>query len=127
METMIQKGKLDYLFAGKGNTPSIIANRISNFYNLKGPSLSVDTACSSSLVALELACKAVREGNCGSAIVCGVNLSLNATKYRSFCAMGALSDNDRIHAVIKGISVNSSGRSTGATVPNVDQQAAGYG
>lgn len=36
----------------QGTTNSIIAGRVSWFYDLKRPSLTVDTACSSSMVAL---------------------------------------------------------------------------
>src|ERR1700761_4972268 len=38
-------------YAITGNATSIIANRVSYFYDFRGPSLAVDTACSSSLVA----------------------------------------------------------------------------
>ena len=50
-----------------GNTLSILANRISYVFDLRGPSLAVDTACSSSLVALHHACEAIRGGRIGSA------------------------------------------------------------
>jgi acyl transferase domain-containing protein len=40
-----------------GTAHSIMANRISWFFNLLGPSLHVDTACSSSMVAVDLACQ----------------------------------------------------------------------
>src|SRR5579863_9199125 len=59
-----------------GNTLSILANRISYVFDLRGPSLTVDTACSSSLVALHHACEAIRDRRIESAIVGGINLLL---------------------------------------------------
>jgi acyl transferase domain-containing protein len=47
-----------YLATGTGS--SMAANRLSWFYNLRGPSITIDTACSSSLNALHLACQALR-------------------------------------------------------------------
>ena len=49
-----------YRSVGYGS--SILANRLSWFYDFKGPSMAVDTACSSSLVALHLACQELRLG-----------------------------------------------------------------
>ncbi|AHC73991.1 ptzE [Candidatus Endolissoclinum faulkneri L5] len=51
-----------------------IANRLSYVTDWTGPSLAVDTACSSSLTALHLAVNALRDGQCGAAVVGGVNL-----------------------------------------------------
>ena len=45
-----------------GGALSIIANRLSYFLDLRGPSVTVDTACSSSLVAMHLACQSLRIG-----------------------------------------------------------------
>ena len=65
--------------------PWSIANRVSYYFDLKGPSMPVDTACSSSLVAIHLACESLRKRECQLAIAGGVNLYLHSSKYRSFC------------------------------------------
>ncbi|MEQ1511376.1 MAG: SDR family NAD(P)-dependent oxidoreductase [Lysobacteraceae bacterium] len=68
-----------------------IANRVSYWMNFSGPSLTIDTACSSSLTALYLACEAIYAGECGSAIVGGVNLDLHQCKWDINWSGGALS------------------------------------
>lgn len=50
------------LYLGTGTGLAIMSNRISWFYDMKGPSVSVDTACSSSMVALHLGCQSLRTG-----------------------------------------------------------------
>ncbi|MFY0578024.1 beta-ketoacyl synthase N-terminal-like domain-containing protein [Cystobacter fuscus] len=62
-------------------SPSSIANRISYFFNLHGPSIAIDTMCSSSLTALHLACQSLQTRGCELAIAGGVNLSLHPNKY----------------------------------------------
>jgi acyl transferase domain-containing protein/NADPH:quinone reductase-like Zn-dependent oxidoreductase/acyl carrier protein len=81
-----------------GATLSILANRISHIFDLRGPSLVVDTACSSSLVALHEACEALRAGRTESALVGGVNLLLSPYPFLGFAQAGLLSQRGRCFA-----------------------------
>jgi acyl transferase domain-containing protein len=55
----------------------MLANRLSYFFNLHGPSITLDTACSSGLVALHEACKSIQNGEVKQALVGGANLILD--------------------------------------------------
>ena len=60
-------------YAITGTASSIIANRVSYFFDFRGPSESIDTACSSSLVAAHQGVRALRSKEIDVAIVGGVN------------------------------------------------------
>jgi polyketide synthase PksN len=64
-------------------SPASIANRVSYYFNLHGPSIALDTMCSSSLTAIHLACKGIQQGGCELAIAGGVNISIHPNKYLS--------------------------------------------
>ncbi|RDH39666.1 hypothetical protein BDQ94DRAFT_165354 [Aspergillus welwitschiae] len=68
-------------FSTTGTTASVLANRISYFFDWHGPSFVLDTACSSSLVALHLASEALHNGDCSLAVVVGSNLILSPNAY----------------------------------------------
>ncbi|HWU03810.1 MAG TPA: type I polyketide synthase, partial [Novosphingobium sp.] len=74
-----------------GNTLSIVANRISYLFDLKGPSFVVDTACSSSLVAVDRAVADIRSGRVDMAIVGGVNMLLSPASFVGFSRAQMLS------------------------------------
>ncbi|MEK9281145.1 amino acid adenylation domain-containing protein [Bradyrhizobium sp. ISRA442] len=74
-----------------GIAPSLLANRISFAFDLRGPSEVVDTACSSSLVALHRAIRAIASGDCEAAIVGGVSLMLDDATDLSLQRLGMLS------------------------------------
>jgi acyl transferase domain-containing protein/NADPH:quinone reductase-like Zn-dependent oxidoreductase/acyl carrier protein len=74
-----------------GNTLSILSNRISYIYDLRGPSFTVDTACSSSLVAFAEAQAAIAAGRIDMAIVAGVNLLMSPTSFIGFSRASMLS------------------------------------
>lgn len=61
-------------YENTGCAMSMLANRLSFFYDFHGPSLTIDTACSSALVALDRAVRAIRAGECEVAIVGGASL-----------------------------------------------------
>ncbi|MBB5802191.1 acyl transferase domain-containing protein [Saccharothrix ecbatanensis] len=79
-----------------GLSRGIIANRISYFLDLHGPSMTVDTGQSSSLVAVHLACQSLRHGESSLAVVGGVNLNLADETTFATAKFGALSTGDRV-------------------------------
>jgi phthiocerol/phenolphthiocerol synthesis type-I polyketide synthase B len=85
-------------WSNTGGALSIIANRLSYFLDLRGPSFVVDTACSSSLVAVHLACQSLRTGDSNLAIAAGVNLLLSPAVFHGFDQAGALSPTGRCRA-----------------------------
>lgn len=60
-------------YAITGNSSAVIANRVSYFYDFRGPSMSIDTACSSALVAVHEGVKALRAGDADVVLAGGVN------------------------------------------------------
>ncbi|CAG2054465.1 unnamed protein product [Timema podura] len=74
-----------------GCSRAVLANRISYWLGINGPSYTVDSACSSSLYALEHAYKAIRDGHCDAALVGGSNLCLHPYVSLQFARLGVLS------------------------------------
>jgi phthiocerol/phenolphthiocerol synthesis type-I polyketide synthase A len=89
-------------WSNTGGAMSIIANRLSYFLDLRGPSVTVDTACSSSLVAVHLACQSLRMRDSHLAIAAGVNLLLSPAVFRGFDQVGALSPTGQCRAFDAG-------------------------
>ncbi len=81
-----------------GQLLALLANRISYFHDLRGPSEVVDTACSSSLVAVHRACSALAAGDAELAIVGGVNLVLTPARLELMERNGMISASGRCHA-----------------------------
>lgn len=76
-EMLMRDTETSPMYAGTGTGFSLLSNRISWFYDFRGPSMTLDTACSSSLVGLHLACQGLRSGESKVAIVSGANLILS--------------------------------------------------
>ena len=81
-----------------GNALSILANRLTNVFDLRGPAETIDTACSSSLVALHAACRAVAEGRVPAALAAGVQMLLSPYPFVGFSRAGMLSPTGRCRA-----------------------------
>ncbi|MBU1862271.1 MAG: type I polyketide synthase [Candidatus Omnitrophica bacterium] len=81
-----------------GGTMTLLANKISYIFDLKGPSMSIDTACSSSLVALHHACQSLLRGECTMAIAGGVNVIVNPLIFVTTAKGGFLSPHSRCMA-----------------------------
>lgn len=64
----------DIKYTATGVPATLLSNRLSWFYDFRGPSLSIDTACSSSLNAAHLGCVSLRAGEVDMAVVGGCNL-----------------------------------------------------
>lgn len=78
-----------------GVTQSLIANRISYFFDWHGPSMILDTACSASLYAVHLAMQQLRSGGSSLAVATGCNLMLDPLAYVSQSKMNMLSPTGR--------------------------------
>ncbi|MDN7142930.1 SDR family NAD(P)-dependent oxidoreductase [Pseudomonas sp. JQ170] len=81
-----------------GNTMSIAANRLSFFYDLRGPSMAIDTACSSSLVAFHQACQAILSGDIDQAVTGGISLHMHPFGFMIFAKASMLSRTGRCHS-----------------------------
>ncbi|PNY25600.1 Polyketide synthase [Tolypocladium capitatum] len=82
-------------YSGTGTTRSILSNRVSYFFNWKGPSMTIDTACSSSLVAVHLAVQSLRSGETPVAVAAGANLIFGPEMYIIESKLSMLSPHGR--------------------------------
>ncbi|CAN7392135.1 SDR family NAD(P)-dependent oxidoreductase [Trinickia sp. LjRoot230] len=80
---------------GFASNPASIANRVSYFLDLHGPSMVVDTMCSSSLSAIHLACQDLRLKRTALALAGGVNVTIHPNKYLMLSAGQFISGDGR--------------------------------
>jgi len=85
-------------YAATGIDPGLCSNRISNAFNLTGPSMVLNTACSSQMYALHTACTALRNNDCEAAVVGGTNLILTVDQHMNTAKLGVLSPTNQCHA-----------------------------
>lgn len=85
-------------YALLGASTGIIANRVSYFFDFRGPSVTVDTACSSTIVAVHQAVRALRDGEADVALAGGVNMILAPVITLGFEKNGAVAKDGHIKA-----------------------------
>ncbi|KAG6030078.1 Type I Iterative PKS [Claviceps sp. LM458 group G5] len=80
-------------YAATGNGVAIMANRISYFFNLHGPSMTIDTGCSGSLVSVHLGAQSLRnkESSIYQAIAAGAGMILTPSTMMPMTALNFLS------------------------------------
>jgi acyl transferase domain-containing protein/acyl carrier protein len=99
-----------------GKAPNMIAAAVSNFLNLKGPSLAVDTACSSSLVSIHLACQSILNGDCDMAIAGGIEILADPNTYVYLSQIKALSPEGKCKTFDKNANGYVPGEGGGAVI-----------
>ncbi|MDG5483078.1 polyketide synthase Pks13 [Mycolicibacterium gadium] len=77
-------------YAITGNSSAVVANRVSYFYDFRGPSMAIDTACSSSLVAVNEGIKALRAGDADVVVAGGVNALITPLVTLGFDEVGGV-------------------------------------
>jgi len=95
LEMMLSDGHEVEPHTVPGVAHTVIPNRVSFFFDLKGPSTIIDTACSSSLVACHRAVTSLQRGECSMAIAGGVNLILRPYGHIALSKSGMMSPDGR--------------------------------
>ncbi|KAJ5081201.1 hypothetical protein N7456_013439 [Penicillium angulare] len=78
-----------------GTTSNMVANRVSWFFDLTGPSAAIDTACSSSLMAVDMACQSIWSGDSNMGFAIGSNVLLAMETSLMMDNLGLLSKDSR--------------------------------
>ncbi|KAI4224883.1 MAG: hypothetical protein L6R36_004335 [Xanthoria steineri] len=71
-----------------GTGEAIAANRLSDAFDLRGPSVALDTGCCGSLVAVHYACQSLITGDVETAIAGGVNLIMSPDRMMRMANLG---------------------------------------
>ncbi|KAK4203182.1 polyketide synthase [Triangularia verruculosa] len=79
-------------------SPSIQSNRLSWYFDLRGPSIHVNTACSSSMITMDLACQTLRSGQSSMALVTSANSLLSPEWSLYMSNMNFLSPDSRCYS-----------------------------
>ncbi|MGZ6497045.1 MAG: beta-ketoacyl synthase N-terminal-like domain-containing protein, partial [Actinomycetota bacterium] len=74
-----------------GELSNILAGRVANLYNFRGPSFTTDAACASGLAAISAAVQGLRTGDYDAVVTGGIDRNMGVAAFVKFCKIGALS------------------------------------
>jgi acyl transferase domain-containing protein/NAD(P)-dependent dehydrogenase (short-subunit alcohol dehydrogenase family) len=74
-----------------GELANVVAGRVANVLNLRGPNFISDAACASTFAALDAAVELLVQGQCDAVITGGVDRNMGASTFIKFSKIGALS------------------------------------
>ncbi|KAL3471493.1 hypothetical protein BJX99DRAFT_250425 [Aspergillus californicus] len=94
-EAMTRDAEAAPMYTGTGAGSEFISNRVSWFFNMKGPSFTLNTACSSSLVAFHIACQSLKTRESNMAIAGGVSVHINPDFFLYLSNQGFLGQDGR--------------------------------
>ncbi|KAI4086542.1 MAG: hypothetical protein LQ344_007466 [Seirophora lacunosa] len=103
-------------YAATGTARSILANRVSYFFDWHGPSIAIDTACSSSLIAVHQAVQVLRSGESSVAVAAGTNLIFLPTMFVAESNLNMLSKDGRSRMWDAGANGYARGEGVGSVV-----------
>ncbi len=74
-----------------GELANVLAGRVANLFNFRGPNFTTDAACASGLAAMSAAVRGLQAGDFDAVITGGIDRNMDATGFVKFCKIGALS------------------------------------
>ena len=74
-----------------GELSNVMAGRVANLFNLRGPNFTTDAACASGLAALSAAVEGLVDHHYDAVITGGVDRNMSVAGFVKFCKIGALS------------------------------------
>ncbi|MFN0285015.1 MAG: type I polyketide synthase, partial [Kineosporiaceae bacterium] len=74
-----------------GELANVIAGRVANLFNLRGPNFTTDAACASGLAAMSTAVRGLQTREYDAVLTGGVDRNMGVAAFVKFCKIGALS------------------------------------
>jgi acyl transferase domain-containing protein/acyl carrier protein len=74
-----------------GELGNVMAGRVANLFDFKGPNYIIDAACASAIAAVDASVAGLNNGDFDTVVTGGIDRNNGASSFIKFCAIGALS------------------------------------